>query len=399
MSITYSYSCITYCHSCESRNSVLFINTKPERNKNIKEKKMKKHKWIVITLLVMYLSINIFTASYAASEIDPELKKKVEASIDRGLRWLKEQQEDDGSYAHHPGITALVATSFMRSHREYSEEDGPFVKNAIKYLVSMAKPDGSIYDQALPNYNTSVSLMALTSTENPEYNEIIKKAQNYLMMLQADEGEGYSPDDKMYGGIGYGGDLRPDMSNLHFSLQALKESGVSDDAEVWDKAIKFIERCQNRSESNDQPWAGDDGGFVYYPGNSKAGGTRSYGTMTYVGILSFIYANVDKEDDRVQAAVKWIKDNYTLEENPPIGAQGLYYYYHTMAKALKAYGKPVITDSNGVQHNWYEELANKLISLQKPEGYWINEEDRWMESMPLLTTTYAILALSMGLSQ
>jgi squalene-hopene/tetraprenyl-beta-curcumene cyclase len=332
----------------------------------------------------------------AGGQIDEGLKKDIKASIDRGLRWLRDQQEADGSYAHHPGMTALIATAFMRSPRHYSEDDGPFVKNAINYLVSLAKPDGSIYDKDLPNYNTSVSLMALVETKNPAYRDIIERAKSFLIALQADEGEGYEPDDKMYGGIGYGGDLRPDMSNLKFSLQALKESGVSEDAEIWDKAIKFIERCQNRSESNDQPWAGDDGGFVYYPGNSKAGGTRSYGTMTYNGVLSFIYANVDKNDDRVQAAVRWLRDNYTVEENPPIGAQGLYYYYHTMAKALSVYGEPVIADSSGVQHNWYDELARKLLELQKPEGYWINEEDRWMESMPILATTYAVLALSIG---
>jgi squalene-hopene/tetraprenyl-beta-curcumene cyclase len=339
---------------------------------------------------------HLASITYAAAEIDKDLKSEIKATIDRGLRWLRDQEEKDGSYAHHPGITALVATAFMRSPRHYAEDDGPFVKNAIKYLVGLAKPDGSIYDKDLPNYNTSVSLMALTETKNPAYKEIIQRAQQYLMDLQADEGEGYTPDDKMYGGIGYGGDLRPDMSNLQFSLSALKESGVPEDADVWEKAIKFIERCQNRSESNDQPWASDDGGFVYYPGYSMAGGTRSYGTMTYNGVLSFIYANVDKNDDRVQAAVRWIKDNYTLQENPPIGAQGLYYYYHTMAKALSAYGEPIITDSDGVQHNWYEELARKLLGLQKPEGYWINEEDRWMEAMPILTTTYAVLALSIG---
>jgi squalene-hopene/tetraprenyl-beta-curcumene cyclase len=357
--------------------------------------KKKKCRMLIALALSFVFAIHAYPAVYAA-EIDSDLKNEVEASIDRGLKWLRDQQGDDGSYMQHPGITALVATAFMKSPRKYSEEDGPFVKNAIKYLVSLAKPDGSIYDKDLPNYNTSVSLMALTETKNPAYEETISKAQNYLIVLQADEGEGYTPDDKMYGGIGYGGDLRPDMSNLQFALSALKESGVPEDAEVWNKAIKFIERCQNRSESNDQPWAGDDGGFVYYPGNSKAGGTKSYGTMTYNGILSFIYANVDKDDDRVQAAVRWIKDNYTLDENPPIGAQGLYYYYHTMSKALSVYGEPIITDSEGIEHNWYEELARKLLELQKSDGSWINAEDRWMESMPILTTTYAVLALSIG---
>ena len=352
------------------------------------------------TLLTLVLAVTFafhtYSITYGAGEISKELKDEVKASVDQGLKWLRDQQEDDGSYMHHPGITALVVSAFMRSPRHYTEEDGPFVKGAIKYLVSLAKPDGSIYDKDLPNYNTSVSLMAIAQTGNPEYKDIMERAQRYLMVLQADEGENYTPDDKMYGGIGYGGDLRPDMSNLQFALKALKESGVPEDAEVWNKAIKFIERCQNRSESNDQPWATDDGGFVYYPGDSKAGGTSSYGTMTYAGVLSFIYANVDKNDDRVQAAVRWIKENYTLEENPPIGAQGLYYYYHTMSKALTLYGEPIITDSNGVQHNWYEELAHKLLELQKEDGSWTNPEDRWMEALPILATTYAVLALSIG---
>lgn len=335
-------------------------------------------------------------ATYAAGEIDDELKSEIKASIDNGLKFLRSQQEDDGSYMHHPGMTALVASAFMRSPRHYTEDDGPFVSGAIDFITALVKPDGSIYDKDLPNYNTSVALMALVQTKNPDYNDIMKGAQNYLLGLQADEGENYDPDNKMYGGIGYGGDLRPDMSNLQFALKALKDSGVPAEDDVWEKAIKFIERCQNRSESNDQPWAGDDGGFVYYPGYSNAGETRSYGTMTYIGIMSFIYANVDKNDDRVQAAVKWIKDNYTLEENPPIGADGLYYYYHTMSKALTAYGEPTITDSNGVQHNWYEELARKVLTLQRDDGSWVNEEDRWMESVPTLATAYIVLALSIG---
>lgn len=360
----------------------------------------KKHLTLIALTIGVLLVFQMYSTVYAQATtqatIDKTLKNDVRLAIVRGLRWLQSQQEKDGSYLHHPGMTALVATAFMHNPRPYAEDDGPYVKNAIKYIVSMAKPDGSIFDQDLPNYNTSVALMALIETKNPAYEDIIQKAQKYIMDLQFDEGEGYTSEDKMYGGIGYGNDLRPDMSNLQFSLRALKESGVPKDATVWEKAINFIERCQNRSESNDQTWAGDDGGFVYFPGYSMAGETRSYATMTYAGILSFIYANVDKNDDRVQAAVKWIKDNYTVDENPPIGQQGLYYYYNTMSKALSVYGEPVITDSKGVQHNWYEELARKILSLQKAEGNWANENDRWMETTPVLVTAYAILALSYG---
>ena len=244
--------------------------------------------------------------------------------------------------------------------------------------------------------------MALSATGNPQYADVIKKAQRYVVGIQLDEGEGITPDDKFYGGIGYGGDPSTrDLSNLNVALQGLKESGLPEENDVWDKAIKFLERCQNNSETNDQKLVGNDGGFVYYPGNSKAGNDeegipRSYSGMTYAGLLSFIYTNVDKNDPRVQSAVRWIKNHYTVDENYGIGMEGLYYNYHTMAKALAAYDESEITDAKGMTHDWYSELAKKIISLQKSDGYWINEEDRWMEQDPVLVTSYAILALEAG---
>ena len=236
--------------------------------------------------------------------------------------------------------------------------------------------------------------MALSSTGNSEYASIIEKAQGFLKSLQVTDEESV-----YYGGIGYGSrESVHDLSNLNLAIQALKESG-SDDQEVWNKAIKFLERTQNRSESNDQSWAGNDGGFIYSPdgeskaGTDAAGSPRSYASMTYAGLLSFIYANVDKDDERLQAAVEWIKQHFTTEENYGMGAQGLYYNYHTMAKALRLYGEPTLTDAKGISHDWYRELAEKLIGVQKPDGFWVNDESRWMEALPVLATSYAILSL------
>ena len=64
---------------------------------------------------------------------------------------------------------------------------------------------------------------------------------------------------------------------------------------------------------------------------------RSYGSMSYAGLLSFIYAEMDKNDERVMAVRSWLNDNYTVKENPGMGPQGLFYYYHTMAKALSLF--------------------------------------------------------------
>ena len=358
------------------------------------------HGFILVLCLMFAVVQNGITAHHetGASEYH-ELNEQVIASIDKGLEWLKGQQAEDGLFADHPGITALVLTAFLRHpENKYAEADHPFIQKGLQRLVAMQHPNGAIYDiemqPALPNYNTSISVMALSSTGNPEYDSVIAKAQGFLKNLQVTDEESV-----YFGGIGYGSrqDVK-DLSNLNIAIQALKESG-SDDQEVWDKAIKFLERTQNRSESNDQSWAGNDGGFIYSPdgeskaGEDAAGSPRSYASMTYAGLLSFIYANVDKDDERVKAAFEWIKEHFTLEENYGMGAQGLYYNYHTMAKALRLYGQSTFVDAKGISHDWYREFAEKMIELQTPDGFWVNESSRWMERDPRLVTAYVILGL------
>jgi squalene-hopene/tetraprenyl-beta-curcumene cyclase len=126
---------------------------------------------------------------------------------------------------------------------------------------------------------------------------------------------------------------------------------------------------------------------------------RSYGSMTYAGLKSMIYAGLSKDDPRVRAAMDWITHHWTLEENPAMrdasadqAQHGLYYYFYVFAHALDAYDQPVITDAQGKQHDWREELLDKVASLQRPDGSWIGEK-RWMEDNPVLTTAYTVLAL------
>ena len=363
---------------------------------------MKTQYGFILVLLLVFAVVQSSIADSHATEASAyeDLNQQVVASVDRGLEWLKSQQAEDGLFANHPGITALVLTAFLRHpENKYAEADHPFIQKGLQRLVELQQPDGAIYNvemqPALPNYNTSISVMALSSTGNPAYADIIEKAQGFLKGLQVTDEESV-----YYGGIGYGSRQHvKDLSNLNIAIQALKESG-SDDQEVWNKAIQFLERTQNRSESNDQAWAGNDGGFIYSPdgeskaGKDAAGSPRSYASMTYAGLLSFIYANVDKDDERVQAAFKWIKEHFTLEENYGMGSQGLYYNYHTMAKALRLYGDATFVDAKGVSHDWYREFAEKMIELQKPDGFWLNEESRWMEADPRLVTAYVILGLN-----
>src|SRR5690606_29538460 len=155
----------------------------------------------------------------------------------------------------------------------------------------------------------------------------------------------------------------------------------------------FVSRCQNlESEYNTTKFAGkvNDGGFYYtiaaggssQAGDTPDGGLRSYGSMTYAGLKSMIYAGVGPDDPRVKAAYEGIRKHYSREENPGMGDAGLYYYYHTLAKALDAMEKQDLIDSQGEIHNWRQELLDQLAKTQSKDGSWTNKNARWLESDP-----------------
>ncbi len=337
----------------------------------------------------------------AEAPMDPVLRERASRAIDAGLHYLRYQQSENGSWSDSVGITGLALRAFLESPRRYDETDGAFIIQPVEFMLRHVNDDGSI-SESIQNrsYNTAVAVVALQATGNPRHDTVIRNAQAFLKGLQIDQGEGYTPEHRYYGGVGYGGDERPDMSNQYMALEALSASRLAEDDPVWERALIFISRSQNRSESNDQPWAGNDGGFTYMPGYSPHGGTGSYGGITHAGLISLLFAGVDRNDPRVQAAYDWIRANYTLEDNP--GArdkQGLYYYYAAFAKSMKAFGEVEVTDTSGARHNWRNDLAAKLVSLQGADGSWVNEfSPRWWEGNPHLCTARAVIALNLALA-
>jgi squalene-hopene/tetraprenyl-beta-curcumene cyclase len=335
-------------------------------------------------------------------------------AVDKAIQFLSTKgQAEDGSFSKEagPGVTAIVVTSILNHGRG---PDDPIVAKGLKYLQKFVQPDGGIYEPKnfYKNYETSLGLMAFAaankSGKNAEYAKMVKNAEKFLKEIQWDERQSHDQSDPFYGGAGYGKHKRPDLSNTQFMLDALKSAGAGPDDPAVKKALTFVSRCQNlESEHNTTPFAAKnpDGGFYYTPaagGSSMAGepladgGLRSYGSMTYAGLKSMIYAGVGPDDARVKAAVKWLQNNYTLKSNPGMAKpeEGLYYYYHTFAKALDAVGKPEFVDAKGVKHDWRKDLTAELLARQKPDGSWVNNADRWMEGDPNLVTAYSLLALS-----
>lgn len=356
----------------------------------------------------------ILIGTTQAQPVGPKAEdwKKV---VGKGVSFLKKNQGDDGSWSGDtsPGITGIALTGMLQSGQVTAND--PSVKRGLKYIEGLINPKaGHIAGKdpavKLQNYVTCINLMALMAADKSSYKAVISDATKFLKKLQWDEGEGKSKEDDFFGGAGYDSKSRPDLSNTQFFIDALREAGVPADDPAMKNVLIFVSRCQNlKSEENNLAWAGkiNDGSFIYsaagggqtkVPGPHPDGSLPGYGSMTYAGIKSMIYCGVSKKDPRVLKALEWIQNNYTLSRNPGFpkdrGGWGLYYYYHTMAKTLALLEIDHVKDKDGKMHDWRAELTAELMKRQRPDGSWVNETSRWLESDPNIVTGYALMALS-----
>lgn len=409
--------------------------------------------------LLAACSLALLTGAPALA-IDQARREKAEAMIDKAVEFLRAQQDlATGGWAvnprgpNYPGITGLVVTGMLLDPA--IDADDPAVRRGVEFILSYRQPDGGVYDKVLPSYNTALCLSALALVQRENAAAAIKPAQEFLKGLQWGEGANLtdgtpeSPteitqDHPFYGGWGYGNHGRPDLSNTAFALQALHDSGLSSDDPAFQRALVFLSRCQMADSVNDMPYADGarQGGFIYATslnrdnvgsGETKPAGDlqfveesaddgarvsrmRAYGSMTYSGFKSLLYADLSRADPRVRSAYEWMRRNYTLEENPQMGAEGLYYYFISFARAMDAFGEQFITPlvpagsggnvvindqtaagegeyAEGETRDWQNDLVDRLAELQNPDGSFRSVHTRWMEDNPVLITAYSLIAL------
>jgi len=370
-----------------------------------------------------------------ASEVavDAECFAQARAAIDRGLVYLRGSQNADGAWmrdaqgqgselakpsnAASAAVTALVIRAFAQAG--YREGGDAAVAAGVKRMLAQTRNKNGFAPDAeggLQTYVASCCALALAALDSPQRAEALQEMIAWLKAAQWDQSEGVAPEQDWFGGVGYGNKGRPDLSNTQMMLEALHESGAKADDAAVQRALVFVQRCQNKKSPDAAAWAraGDgDGGFVYTVANggesiaSEVAGEgrygeklspatrslRSYGSMTYAGYKSLLFAGLSQDDPRVLAALEWMRSHYTLVENPGLGAQGLFYYRLAVSRAMLASGMRTITDTAGVAHDWRCELIATLAAQQQANGSWINPQDRWMEGHADLVTAYALLAI------
>jgi len=386
---------------------------------------------VVLTLLC---TLSLAT-TVLAEPLDAQTKERGRAVVDRAVEFLRTSQGESGGWSHNPSptspnfpaITGLVVNAMLLDPRIDANDES--VKQGLDYILSFAKDDGSIHDNMLPTYNTAICVSALSRARTHRADSALASGISFLRTVQYHNdntggieapsfNEPVSQDHPYFGGVGYGKHGRPDMSNMSFFLQAMHDAEVSTEDPAFKRALVFLSRVQMNDATNDMPYAdaSSQGGFIYATvpnaesidgraGQSMAGTIvetnqdggsitrlRCYGSMTYAGFKSLVYADLSPDEPRIIAAWKWIESNYSLSENPGMGDQGYYYFICVMAKALDAYG----VDTVGGR-DWRVDLVDTLEALQLDDGSFFIKHERWMENNPDLITAFALTALQHAL--
>jgi len=376
-----------------------------------------------LILAVMLLA----TATLYAAEPPPpvpakgDVKAQTLEAIKKAQKFLIDNANEDGTFgkgfAHGvPGVVALATYGLASGPAKLTADKAPALAKAAEYLVGKQDAKGAIWIPKFQNanYNTSTAVMALKALNDPKYNEVLDKAKEFILNCQLDEKAGYEKDVhiRSYGGFAYAMSLQANLSNTIFAMDALKDLGLKEDSPAFKNALTFVRRCQDNLETNDSPemkFGDNAGGFVYLPGESEHDTFKTragkeapvpYGNMSFQGLRALLYCGLGKDSPEVKAAMKYIRANYDVKNQPglPDASKGQGYFYYTvaLARCLSVYGESELDLGGGKKAAWGNDLGGYLATIQKADGSFVNPVDRWQENDPILCTSYALIALNLA---
>jgi len=318
--------------------------------------------------------------------------RETEASVLRALRWLKKNQNSEGSWpTTKPAMTALALLTFL-AHGETpsSEEFGFTVEQALKFLLDSQDASGRFAGRDANDYSHPIVAYALSEaygmTQVPDIKYAAEKAIDVII-------KGQHPN----GGWDYkcGQTARDDTSYMGWCAQALKAAKAAGLDNVG-----LDEACKKSIKGFQKNYAGNyDGGGFGYTGGDAGGGLSPVGTLCMqlhgAGAADEVTGSVKSYD----ALPKW--QTYDMD-NPAPGAQGLYYWYYLTQVKFHVGGETW----NKWNVLFSPELVKKQHVIQKEQsgyrdhtgqprsiGFWDQYKGHGANEGPVFATCLATLQL------
>ena len=296
-------------------------------------------------------------------ELDAAQRKAVAA----GLAWLAQHQGADGSFGgmglgKHAGITALGALAFMEAGNLPNRgQYGENVARALRFVLNSCQESGLIVsdDSQSPMYGHGFATLFLGEVYGMTGDDAVKeKLQKAIALIERSQSTQPGNDGGWrYQPVPYDADISVTICQV-MALRAARDAGIYVHPATMDKAIKYVQACQN-----------PDGGFSYMA--RMGGGSQSGFGRSAAGVASLYYAGHFQGND-LDRGLKYLKQ-YT----PARGAhavpgeamenEGNYFYgnYYAMQAMFLAGG--------AYWADWYPAVRDQMIARQGSAGNWSGE--------------------------
>jgi hypothetical protein len=329
-------------------------------------------------------------------------REEVEQAIKDAIRFIKSQQRPDGSWLDadqriEVGTTALATLALLTAGLPPSD---PSVARALEHL--------NRYDAAAlgKTYSVALQTMAFAAADPERYKVQLARNVKWLEDAQIKPGDRHLwPGSWEYTAAKQ---QQGDNSNTQYALlglHAAAEAGIPVREEVWLLARQYWERGQKRGGAA-------TGGWSYTP-EDRQGPT---GSMTCAGISSLIITGLKRFEGQevltadgtirncgkgginpdLQRGIDWMAANFAVGSNPGRQPDQLwkYYYLYGLERAGRLSGIRYFGN-----HDWYFEGAEHLVhdpNRDQLSGKWTGTASA--ERDPVVATSFVLLFLAKGRS-
>ena len=259
-----------------------------------------------ISLVVVLIAVS-FTASVTPSHaVVTPFGQRVNEAINRGLDWLRANQENNGGWGRPTGL-ALLCFLEQRAGADWNAPalgyvgmdpaDQDRVERGVRYCINdinSFSPGGQAQ-----SYDAGACMMAmslyLTSGGPPNVGaeqSVDQAINNGIDNLNRNQGGN--------GGFSYGNSNSIDMSTHQFAMMGLFAASRLNPA-----ALNRLGQAANYSRETQN----NDGGHGYQPGRS------STSPMTASGVWTYKLSGRETEDGGLQQSLQWLQNNYRYQDH------------------------------------------------------------------------------------
>ena len=350
---------------------------------------------------------------------DAGLKTRIDIGMEKGVKWLKARQRDDGRISdvgypvgtvHGVGATALCLEALLHSGVQRGDK---IIRRGFEYLRRVRTKES--YDLALMLMALEAQYLPMEMLEDIEkYSEAEARKQIAREITPGDKALASSAVKQLLltqasnGLYGYANPSIPNVSNTQYAALGLKSAsrmGVDVPASVWRRILSGMEQVSNPTsitvDLKVERWNGER-----EERNSRAVGWGYFkdevprGSMTCAALSTMAICESelrrlgewkDKDSQRLDplmwGALGWLQHFYRIRTASPEGCQFpaamLFYYLYGLERAAVLYDVKMLGG-----HDWFREGASIILSLQQPDGHWVGPH-----GSPVVDTAWALLFL------